>query len=61
MEKKDCFAYREKKEKTGCKSILHIGCKILKRMDCRNCKFYRNDITEAEIERDIRRYTYKNK
>ena len=48
MENVDCFAYREK---SG-----HGGCKALKEINCKNCKFYRNDITEAEIERDIREY-----
>ena len=50
---KDCFAY---KEKNG-----HVGCKALKGMNCKHCKFYRNDITESEIEQDVRHYanTYK--
>lgn len=50
---KDCFAY---KEKGG-----HMGCKALKEMNCKHCKFYRNDITETEIEQDVRHYanTYK--
>lgn len=51
---KDCFAF---KERNG-----HMGCKALSLLDCKDCKFYRNDITETEIEQDIRHYsnTYKN-
>lgn len=44
----DCFAYRERGK--------YSGCKALKEIDCKNCKFYRNDINEADIERDIREY-----
>lgn len=51
MENKDCFAY---KERSG-----HSGCKALNKIDCENCKFYRNDINEAEIEHDIRNYVNK--
>lgn len=55
MLKKDCFAY---KEKNG-----HSGCKALNEINCNNCRFYRNDIKESEIERAIRNYksdTYIN-
>lgn len=45
---KDCFAF---KERNG-----HVGCKALSLLDCKDCKFYRNDITESEIEQDIRHY-----
>lgn len=48
MNKIDCFAYKERNR--------HSGCKALKEIKCENCKFYRNDINEAEIERDIREY-----
>lgn len=51
MLKKDCFAYREKNG--------HSGCKALNKINCNNCRFYRNDIKESEIERAIRSYTYK--
>ena len=56
MENKDCFAYKERNR--------HSGCKALKEIDCENCKFYKNDINEAEIERDVSNYakrysTYK--
>lgn len=48
MTNKDCFAYIDKDK----------SCYCLNNLECRNkeCKFYRNDITEAEIERDIREY-----
>lgn len=48
MRKVDCFSY---KERSG-----HGGCRALKQIDCENCKFYRNDINEAEIERDVSNY-----
>lgn len=48
MNKIDCFAYKERNR--------HSGCKALKEINCENCKFYRNDINEADIERDIREY-----
>lgn len=48
MEKKDCFAYKEKQG--------HSGCTALNKIDCKNCNFYRNDISKAEIERDVRHY-----
>ena len=50
MVNKDCFAY---KERNG-----HVGCKALKEINCKDCKFYRNDINETEIEQDIRHYSY---
>ncbi len=56
MEKVDCFGYKEKGK--------YSGCKTLKQLYCREgeCKFYRTDINEGEIEQDIRNYanTYKN-
>lgn len=54
MENVDCFAYREKGK--------YSGCKALKQINCKHCKFYRNDINSAEIEQDITNYasTYKN-
>ncbi len=50
MTRKDCFAYIDRNGYKRCYS--------LKTMDCKNkkCKFYRTDITIAEIEQDIRRY-----
>ena len=48
MENKDCFAYKERKGYTGCKALKELYCK--------DCKFYRNDINEEEIERDITHY-----
>ena len=49
MEQKDCFAY---KERNG-----HSGCSALSEKDCNNCKFYRNDINQFEIEKSIKEYT----
>lgn len=51
--KTDCFAY---KQKNG-----HVGCKALNKIDCQNCKFYRNNISDTDIERDVRHYanTYR--
>ena len=52
--KKDCFAYIEN-EKGGRK------CYCLDKLQCQNkhCKFYRNDITIAEIENSIKEYAVK--
>lgn len=50
MEKIDCFAYRDRGKCSGCKALKRLYCKEEK------CEFYRNDINEAEIERDIREY-----
>ena len=50
MTRRDCFAYLDRNG--------HKRCYSLKTMDCKNkkCKFYRTDITIAQIEQDIRRY-----
>ncbi len=47
----DCFAYRERGK--------YSGCKVFKEINCKNCKFYRSNINESEIERDIREYAIK--
>ena len=54
MEKNDCFAYKYR--------MGQGGCTALKDFYCKDCKFYRNDINQAEIEHDIENYadTYKN-
>lgn len=39
--KLDCFAYKNK------------NCRALTTIDCEHCKFYRNDITWEQIEKDI--------
>lgn len=42
--KSDCFAYKDNK------------CLALKELDCKKCKFYRNDIKIENIEDDIINY-----
>ncbi len=48
MDKKDCFAYRERNG--------HSGCKALNKKNCKDCKFYRNDRNQFEIEQSIKEY-----
>ena len=50
MENKDCFGYKEKNGHSGCRSLKKLYCKR------EECKFYKNDITEEEIEEDIKKY-----
>ena len=47
MTKKDCFAYR----KNRCYALNDLYCRN------RKCRFYRKDITIAEIESSVRRYS----
>lgn len=42
--KPDCFAYKNE------------NCTALKNIDCNFCKFYKNDITLKQIEKDIEKY-----
>lgn len=53
MSNKDCFAYLNKNG--------HKSCYALKNLYCKNqeCKFYRTDTTIAEIEKNIKTYTYQ--
>lgn len=44
MEKKRCFADNGN------------NCTALKEKDCKNCRFYRADLTKANIEWDIKNY-----
>lgn len=44
MNREDCFANAGNK------------CSALSEKNCKNCKFYRNDLKRADIERDIRCY-----
>ncbi len=49
----DCFARR-----TAVESLSgHTECNALIVKSCENCKFYRNDITREDIERDINKYS----
>lgn len=48
MSNKDCFGYRERNG--------HVGCTVSEVLKCENCKFYRNDINQEDIERDIKNY-----
>lgn len=45
--KVDCFAYQDKQ------------CSALTEIDCRNCSFYRNDISRGKIESAVRDYIKK--
>ena len=43
--KEDCFAYKENQ------------CNILDKLECDNCKFYKNNLKQSDIERSIKTYT----
>lgn len=45
----DCFARFE--TSTG-----RAGCTALIKVNCKKCKFYRNDIQREDIERDIKNH-----
>lgn len=49
IEHTDCFARFEMPSGA-------IKCSVLINLDCKNCKFYRNDIKRRDIERDIRNH-----
>jgi len=51
MTNTDCFAYIDKNGNKKCYCLDKLYCKN------RDCKFYRTDITIAEIEKSIRRYS----
>ena len=37
------------------------NCSALNKKECKNCKFYREDISKLKIECDIQNYGGKNK
>lgn len=43
-------------EKTKCFANNGEFCTALKEKECKNCKFYRTDLTKADIEWDIINY-----
>lgn len=49
MDRKDCFARYETSNGEDCCSALDVK-------NCNNCKFYRNDLKRADIEKDIKEY-----
>lgn len=49
VDKFDCFGSYE--TPNG-----RLSCNVLKTANCENCKFYRNDITRNDIEREIKSY-----
>ena len=54
MTKKNCFSYIERNG--------HKSCYCLNKLYCKNeiCRFYRNDITIANIEKSIELYSMKD-
>jgi len=48
LSKTDCFGYIN--------NGGHESCYGLNKINCANCHFYRNDISKADIENDIRQY-----
>lgn len=53
MTNKDCFAYLNKNGHKSCYGLKNLYCKN------QECKFYKIDITVAEIEKDIKEYAYQ--
>lgn len=53
LTKQDCFAYINRNGHKSCYSLKNLYCKN------RDCKFYRTDITIAEIEKSIERYALR--
>lgn len=51
MTKKDCFAYIEINGHKKCYCLDKLYCKN------RECRFYRNDVTIAELERSVEAYS----
>jgi len=50
MDRKDCFARYETSNNA-------VNCSALTYKKCNNCKFYRNDLSRADIEKDIKKYS----
>ncbi|MCI8620610.1 MAG: hypothetical protein HFJ50_02010 [Clostridia bacterium] len=48
LSKTDCFGYIN--------NAGHESCYGLNKLECVNCHFYRNDVTKADIEKDVKQY-----
>lgn len=44
MNREDCFANREG------------SCNALNEKNCDNCRFYRNDLNQVNIEQEVKKY-----
>lgn len=50
IDRYDCFArYETSNDKVNCSALINKNCS--------DCKFYRNDLSRADIEREIKKYS----